>query len=235
MNENNPVITTENLHKRYGRTAALQGISCQFPRGKITGLIGPNGSGKSTLLKLIMGLIKADRGSLNIMGHPPGRKNKANIAFLPEINNLYRSMSLQELIDLYHSQFSTFCPETARELLSFMNLQPEKTVKQLSKGMVGRFKLILTMARRVPLILLDEPLTGIDIKSRSNILEGLISKFNPEEQTIILSTHEIMETERYFDHVIFLEDGAVSLQGDADDLRAEYGQSIQELAKEVFV
>lgn len=84
------------------------------------------------------------------------------------------------------------------------------------------------------MIIMDEPLSGIDPKSRAQILEGLISEYDAEKQTIILSTHEVLEAEKFFDYVVFLEKGEIKLQGNADDLRAEHGMSIQDLVKEVF-
>ena len=209
-------------------------ISIKYPAGSITGLIGPNGSGKSTMLKSIAGLVKPSSGEISVFGKDPGRKLKEEIAFLPEINYFYKNMSIKAVINLYESQFKTFNKEKAYEILEFMNLKPELKIKNLSKGMVGRVKLTLTMARKVPLIIMDEPLAGIDPKSRSRILEGLISEYNAEEQTIILSTHEVLEAEKFFDYVVFLEHGDVLLQGNADDLRAEHGLSIQDLLKEVF-
>ncbi|MFW6306299.1 MAG: ABC transporter ATP-binding protein [Bacillota bacterium] len=229
-----PAVEIRDFSKKYPGVQALKGVNVNFPQGQITGLIGPNGSGKSTLLKSIVGLVKPSSGEIKILGDAPGRKMKEKIAFLPEINYFYKGMSIKRVIDLYESQFKTFDREKALEILDFMNLKPEARIKNLSKGMVGRVKLTLTMARRVPLIIMDEPLSGIDPKSRSRILEGLISEYNAEEQTIILSTHEVLEAEKFFDYVVFLEYGDIKLEGNADDLRAEHGLSIQDLVKEVF-
>lgn len=230
----NIAVDIKNMVKNYPGVKALKGIDVKFPAGNITGLIGPNGSGKSTLLKSIVGLVKPSAGEIRIFGELPGRKIKEQIAFLPEINYFYKGMSIQRVINLYESQFQSFNKDKAMEILDFMNLKPDTRIKNLSKGMVGRVKLTLTMARQVPLIIMDEPLAGIDPKSRSRILEGLISEYNAEEQTIILSTHEVLEAEKFFDYVVFLEFGDVLLQGNADDLRAENGLSIQDLLKEVF-
>ncbi len=227
-------VEIKKVFKNYPGVDALKGIDVNFPAGSITGLIGPNGSGKSTLLKSIVGLVKPSSGEISIFGENPGRKTKEQIAFLPEINYFCKGMSIIKVIELYESQFSNFNKAKAMEILDFMNLKPEARIKNLSKGMVGRVKLTLTMARQVPLIIMDEPLAGIDPKSRSRILEGLISEYNSEEQTIILSTHEVLEAEKFFDYVVFLEFGDVLLQGNADDLRAEHGMSIQDLLKEVF-
>jgi len=231
---NNIAVEIKTLEKRYPGVDALKGISVNFPAGKITGLIGPNGSGKSTMLKSIIGLVKPTAGDIFVFGERPDRNVKENTAFLPEINYFYKRMSIRQLINLYDSQYRSFNTEKAMEILKFMNLKPELRINNLSKGMVGRVKLTITMARDVPLIVMDEPLAGIDPKSRSRILEGLISEYDAEKQTIILSTHEVLEAERFFDYVVFLEYGAVKLQGDADDLRAEHEMSIQDLVKEVF-
>ncbi|MFW6028934.1 MAG: ABC transporter ATP-binding protein [Halanaerobiales bacterium] len=231
---NNVAVEIREMFKKYPGVDALKGISVNYPRGKITGLIGPNGSGKSTMLKAIAGLVQPTGGEIKVFGEQPSRSLKENIAFLPEINYFYKNMTIRAVIDLYESQFRTFNKEKAFEILEFMNLTAGQKIKTLSKGMVGRVKLTLTMARQVPLIIMDEPLAGIDPKSRSRILEGLISEYDAEKQTIILSTHEVLEAEKFFDYVVFLEFGDVLLQGNADDLRAEHGMSIQDLVKEVF-
>lgn len=228
-------VEIQNLKKRYTGVEALQGVNINFPAGEITGLIGPNGSGKSTMLKSIVGLVKPTSGMINIYGQPPSRELKEKIAFLPEINYFYKGMTIERVIDLYDSQYKTFNRDKAIEILDFMNLTSGQKIKTLSKGMVGRVKLVLAMSRQVPLIIMDEPLAGIDPQSRARILEGLISEYNAEEQTIILSTHEVLEAEKFFDYVVFLEAGEVKLQGNADDLRSEHGLSIQDLVKEVFI
>ncbi|MFP4662583.1 MAG: ABC transporter ATP-binding protein [Halanaerobiales bacterium] len=231
---NDVAVEIKGLFKKYPGVTALNGVDINFPAGSITGLVGPNGSGKSTLLKSIVGLVKPSTGEISVFGEKPDREIKEKIAFLPEINYFYKGMTIKAVIELYDSQFRTFSKDKAMDILEFMNLKPEARIKNLSKGMVGRVKLTLTMARQVPLIIMDEPLAGIDPKSRSRILEGLISEYNSEEQTIILSTHEVLEAERFFDYVVFLEFGDILLQGNADDLRAEHGLSIQDLVKEVF-
>ncbi len=233
--EDKIAVEIKNLVKKYPGVNALKGVDINFPAGKITGLIGPNGSGKSTMLKSIAGLARPSEGEISVFAEKPHWKLKERIAFLPEINYFYKNYTIGRMLKLYQSQFNTFSQEKALELLDFMNLKPGLIIKNLSKGMVGRLKLVLTMARQVPLIIMDEPLAGIDPKSRSRILEGIINEYNAEEQTIILSTHEVLEAERFFDFVIFLENGEVKLQGDADDLRAEHNKSIQDLVKEVFI
>ncbi|MFW6035087.1 MAG: ABC transporter ATP-binding protein [Halothermotrichaceae bacterium] len=235
MTNDNNVVVIKNLRKKYPGVEALKSIDLNVPAGEITGLIGPNGSGKSTMLKSIAGLVQPDDGDIKIFGQEVSRRTKEQTAFLPEINYFYKNMSIIQVINLYNSQFSTFDKEKSLDIIEFMNLKKSMRIKNLSKGMVGRVKLALTMAREVPLIIMDEPLAGIDPNSRARILEGLISEYNAEKQSIILSTHEVLEAEKFFDNVVFLESGEVKLKGNADDLREEHGKSIKELVREVFV
>ena len=229
-----PAVKIENLKKAYPGVKALQNVDVNFPDGKITGLIGPNGSGKSTMLKSIVGLVKPSDGNIKIFGENISTDLKEKIAFLPEINHFYQWMTINQVINFTESQFSNFDKAKALEIVDFMDLKPGLKIDNLSKGMVGRVKLVLTMARKVPLIIMDEPLAGIDPKSRAQILESLIMEYNAESQTIILSTHEVMEAEKVFDYVVFLEKGEVKLKGNADNLRRDKNKSIQDLARRVF-
>lgn len=228
------VISIKKLSKRYPGVQALDNIDLEFPRGMISGLVGPNGSGKTTLLKIIADLAKKDSGEVNIKRKNSSTHLMEDIAFLPEINHLYKWMNIKEAVNFYSVQFSDFSESKAEELLDFMNLKKEQKIKSLSKGMAARLKLVLTLGRSAPILLLDEPLAGIDPASRSRILESLIGEFDSENQSIILSTHEVIEAEKFFDYVVFLDEGKVVLSGNADDLRAEKGQSIRDLVGEVF-
>lgn len=232
MNEN--IIEIKGLKKKFPGVQALKGIDLKIPAGMITGIVGPNGSGKSTMLKIISGLIVKDSGQINI-----NRKNKnqhlmQDIAFLPEINHLYKWMTISEMIKFHEEQYDDFSHTKSEELLKFMNLKPEQKINNLSKGMAARLKLVLVLSRSAEIVILDEPLAGIDPASRERILETLIGEFDSENQTIILATHEIIEAEKYLDYVIFIENGELLLSENADDLRAEKGKSIRELIGEVF-
>jgi ABC-2 type transport system ATP-binding protein len=232
MNEN--IIEVSNLKKKFPGVQALKGINLNIPEGMITGIVGPNGSGKSTLLKIISGLIVKDEGQVKINRKNKQRHLMQDIAFLPEINHLYRGMRITEMIKFHEDQFTDFSTEKTGELFDFMNLKPEQKINNLSKGMVARLKLILVLSRSAEILILDEPLAGIDPASRERILESLIGEFDSANQSIILATHEIIEAERFLDHVIFMEAGEIILDGNADDLRAEKGKSIRELIGEVF-
>ena len=228
-------VKVNNLVKKYLRTEALKGVDVTFPPGEITGVVGPNGSGKTTLLKCIMGFLRLTSGSIEFINHNEDMNLNEKVAFLPEINHLYSWMTVENIIGLYDSQYKNFDPNRAYAIMEFMNLNPEEEIKNLSKGMAARVKLVVTMARKSPLLIMDEPLAGIDPKSRSQILESLINEYEAGEQTIIISTHEVLEAELFFDNVVFLEEGKIKLHGNAEELRQEYGKSIQDILKEVYV
>ena len=232
MNEN--IIEVNDLKKKFPGVQALKGLDLNFPAGMITGIVGPNGSGKSTLLKIIAGLIVEDSGQVKINRKNKNRHLMRDLAFLPEINHLYKWMTISEMINFHQEQYSDFSAEKAKELLDFMNLNLEQKINNLSKGMAARLKLVLVLSRSAEILILDEPLAGIDPASRERILESLISEFDSENQTIILATHEIIEAERFLDHVIFITKGKQMIKSNADDLRAAKGKSIRELIGEVF-
>jgi ABC-2 type transport system ATP-binding protein len=223
-------IKISNLSKKYQNNKVLDVVSLKIPKGKIVGLVGANGSGKSTLLKIISGLIKPCSGQINVLDRMNIKKLKEDIAFLPEVNHFYRWMTIRELINFYNKQFNNFDLKKAKELVEFMKLDLDKKIKNLSRGLISRAKLVVTLAREVPIIIMDEPLAGIDPNSRDRILESLINEYQMGEQTIILATHEILEVEKYFEHVIFLKEGLVKLEGNADNLRREYKSSIRDIS-----
>lgn len=227
-------LEVRNLRKKYPKADALKGIDLTLPKGEIWGLLGPNGSGKSTLLKCVVGLVQPDGGDIRIFGETPSRHTKSQIAFVPEIDNLYRWMSINQVLDFTAAFYDDWQEERVLGMIEFMRLDPTKKVNSLSKGMRARLKLILALARTAPLILLDEPFSGIDPSSRDRIVEGIVRQFKSEEQTMIISTHAVGDTEQLFDSVVFLDEGTINLQGNAEDLRGQYGKSINDLFKEVF-
>lgn len=223
-----------NVSKRFPGAEALNQVSLALPKGQITGLLGPNGSGKSTLLKLLAGLCRPTSGEVLVGGRVPDRQVKAQVAYMPEVDHLYPWMRVSEMLDFVRPFYADWDQKRALSLLDFMGLPAQQPVGKLSKGMRARLRLVSTLARSASLVLLDEPLSGIDVPSRSRIVEAILSQFQAGEQTILLSTHEVLETETMFDHLILLEGGRVKLEGSADDLRSQYGKSVKDFLEEVY-
>jgi len=228
-----PAIELTDVHKRYYRSHALRGVNLSVDRGKIVGLLGPNGSGKSTLLRICAGLASPTSGKVQVHGQDISIATKAITAYIPDIDSFYSWMTVRQAIAFESSMFDDFVLADAMDLVRELKLDPDNKISSLSKGQRGRLKLVLAMSRRAELVLMDEPLSGIDPPSRTVILETIADRYRAGEQTIIISTHEVLESEKLFEDVIFLSEGRIVLTGEADQLRAERGKSLNEIFAEV--
>ena len=227
-------LEIKGLHKRFPGVWALRGIDITLDAGRVMGLVGPNGSGKTTLLSILMGHKKPTKGEVRIFGMKPGKRVREITSYVPEIDHLYGWMTVKEMADFTAGFYRSWNPSKFRELLEFMDLNPSFKIGNLSRGMRARLKLSLALAAEPKLLLLDEPLSGIDPLSRDKILEAFIKWFQFGEQTVIFSTHIVREAEKLFDYVVFLGDGEIILQGEPDELRNRYGRSIEDIMKEVY-
>lgn len=227
------MIEFEQVSKRFGNIQALEQLNLQFGTGKIIGLFGPNGAGKSTAMKMIVGLNQPDGGRVLVDGQSP-RHSRDKVAFLPEIDHLYGWWTLKQAADFTRSFYADWDEEKYTELLSFLNLREDMKISKISKGQRAKCKLLLTVARRAPYLLLDEPLSGVDILTREEIINTLIHDFREGEQTIIISTHEINDVESLVDEVFFIDQGRIVVSGSAEELRLTRGLSLVEIMKEAF-
>ncbi|MFC4076949.1 ABC transporter ATP-binding protein [Salinithrix halophila] len=228
------MIRFNNVTKRYLNKTALMDVNLELPSGKIIGVVGENGSGKSTMLKLMAGLVRPTRGTVTFDGQPVTRQIADQVAYLSELESYYPFFTVQETIDWHASQFPDFNRETAKEILAFMRLDPHAKVKNLSKGNRGRVKILTTLSREAPLILMDEPLSGLDPMVRDSIIKGLISFIDLEKQTVLITTHEVNEIESLLDTVIAVRDGEIILKADVEELRLTEGRGIAQWMTEVY-
>jgi ABC-2 type transport system ATP-binding protein len=228
-----PAIELTDIHKRYYRSHALRGVNLTVEQGKIVGLLGPNGSGKSTMLKICAGLTRPTSGKVQVYGQDLSPATRAMTAYMPDIDTFYSWMTVRQAIAFESSMFNDLVLKDAMDLASELKLDPDTKISSLSKGQCGRLKLVLAMSRSAELVLMDEPLSGIDPPSRAAILETIAERYRAGEQTIIISTHEVLESEKLFEDVIFLSEGQIVLMGEADRLRAERGKSLNEIFAEV--
>ncbi|MBU9723714.1 MULTISPECIES: ABC transporter ATP-binding protein [Bacillaceae] len=228
-------ITLRGIRKKYSTQQALTNIDLTLERKGIVGLIGPNGSGKSTFLKLIAGLLQPSSGEILLSGKKVSRRSASHIAFLAEIDSLYGFQTVGEAIRFWKETTPDFSEEKALEMASALGVDLQKKIKHLSKGNRARVKLLLTLSREVPILLMDEPLSGLDPLVRQDILRMIVSYVDVEKQMVILSTHEVSEVEPFLDYVIFLKDGEIVLEEGTDSLREKNGKSLVETMKEVLV
>ncbi len=228
------MIEFHKVNKKYGFNHVLKDISFTIRPGKIIGLVGPNGSGKSTILKLISGLTYPSSGEVSVLGEPANRRIASKVIYLTEADSFYPSFTVKDMLNFYESQFADFEQVKAMELLQFMNLNDSVKIRSLSKGNRGRLKLVLALARRAPILLLDEPFSGLDPMVRDTLVQGLLSFIDFEKQTVLMATHEIEEVETVLDELIMIEDGRFLGQYHVETIREEKGLSIKEWMKETY-
>mgnify|MGYP004537265203 CR=1 FL=1 len=227
------ILTCSALSKRYGANTALDSIDLAIEPGRIVGLLGPNGSGKTTLIKLANGLLTPTSGEIRIGGKEPSPQTKAEVSYLPDRNHLPDWMSVREAIGYYADFYEDFRKDSADRMVADLGLNPMQKIKTLSKGTLEKLQLILVMARRAKLYLLDEPIGGVDPATRDYILRTIISNYN-EEAAVIISTHLIADVEQVLDEVVFLRNGRIELHETVDTIRDEKGTSVDALFREVF-
>ena len=227
------MIAIDNLWKSYFRTAALRGISLQVDKGRVLGVLGENGSGKSTLFKILAGVTRASSGTVRIQDQEIGVQTRQVTAYLPEINPFYEWMRVGEQLDFLSHFYAGWDMAKSRELLGFMKLDEDKKVGELSHGQRARLKAVQAFSWPSQVVLMDEPLGGIDPPSRRRILAALMEGFRDGEQTILISTHLVSEVEEFVDEAVFLREGEIAVMGGADALREDLGRSLSEVFEEV--
>ena len=208
-------VEIKNFSKRYGNQLAVDGLSLSVPVGSTFGLIGANGAGKSTTLKALMGLVRFNDGFINVLGHDINKvyKNsdayrlRQRIGYVPEVHHMYRWMKIREIIGYVRSFYKHWNEQLSRELLDFFNLDPEKKIKQLSKGMHAKLALLLAVCHEPDLLILDEPTSGLDPLVREEFLHGVLKTISQKETTVIFSSHSIHDVERMADVVGLLKHG----------------------------
>ncbi len=227
------VLSCKDLYKSY-KFPVLQGLNVNLPSGKIIGLLGPNGCGKSTFMKLVSGLLVPDRGEIFVCGEPRSEASNAYISYLPERTYFNSAMRVSELIAYFSDFYKDFDAELAGKMMSDLGIDVTARLKTLSKGTKEKVQLIMVMARRARLYLLDEPIAGVDPAARDYILRTIIGNYNPEA-SVVITTHLIHDIEPVLDEFVFMgQGGQILMAGNADEVRAEHGKSLDELFKEVF-
>ena len=227
------LICCQGLSKAYGRKVALSGVDLEVGRGRIVGLLGPNGSGKTTLIKLLCGLIQPSAGALQVDGLSIGPETKARISYLPDRMYFASWMRATDLFDLFRDFYRDFDYDKALAMCRSLGVEPRDRIKTMSKGTKEKVQLVLVMARKAQLYLLDEPIAGVDPAARDFILSTILTNYN-EEGSVLISTHLISDIERVLDEAVFLKEGQVILHNSVDNIRELEGKSVDALFREMF-
>jgi ABC-2 type transport system ATP-binding protein len=218
------LVSARNVSKSYGTVKAVDDVSFEIEKGRITGLIGPNGAGKTTLLKALLGLTDC-QGSLSVLGLDPFRQRKElmqNICFIADVAVLPRWIRVNQLLDFLQTIHPRFSRSRAEELIAKTKIRPKAKVHELSKGMVTQLHLSIIMAIDAKLLVLDEPTLGLDIIFRKEFYDNLLNDYFDEERTIIITTHQVEEIENLLSDVMFINDGRIVLDASMDNLPEQY-------------
>ena len=227
------ILQVHRITKKYGKHTALEDVTLNLPSGKIIGLLGPNGSGKTTLIKLINGLLKPTSGELVVDGYKPSVATKKIVSYLPDTTYLDDNMKIRDIFAYFKAFYDDFDQERAEHLCKDLDLDLNDRLRNLSKGNKEKVQLIVVMSRNARLYVLDEPICGVDPATRDYILQTIINNYS-EDASVIISTHLIADVEPILDEVVFLKNGHIVLNGNTDDLREEYGQSIDRIFRDTF-
>ena len=209
-------VEFDGVSKRYTHFS-LEDIHLELPTGSIMGFIGANGAGKSTTIRILMGLVHQDKGSVQVLGHPMPADQaaaKLDIGFVSEDMRLYGAATLTWHMDFLQRIYPRWDQPYAESLVKRFDLKPQQKIKGLSHGQRVKAALLLALARRPRLLVLDEPTTGLDPVARVEVLSELMAALADEERTILFSSHNTLDVEQISDQITFIDRGRII---DSDD------------------
>lgn len=216
-------VATHGLSKRYGRKSALEQVELRVPDGAVYLLVGVNGAGKSTLFKLLMNLERPDAGSAEVFGLDTGRSGpevRAQVGYVPDRQDApYRSMTCARLLRHVAAFHPAWDHAYADHLVRTLGVPPAQRVGGLSKGETRRLQLVLALAHRPSLLLLDEPMDGLDPVVRKRALVLLAEHLADAPATVVIATHHLHELDSLADHVGVLRDGRIVAQMPREELQ----------------
>ena len=221
MADTEPVIRIEGLTKSFGRFQALRGLDLEVERGEVHGFLGPNGSGKSTTIRVLLGLLKADAGSVRLLGGDPWRDVVGlhrRLAYVPGDVSLWPGMTGGEAIDLLGALRGGLDERRRTDLVERFELDPTKRGRQYSKGNRQKVALVAALASDVELLILDEPTSGLD-PLMENVFQEVIGEAKDRGASILLSSHILAELESLADRLSIIRDGRIVQTGTLTELR----------------
>jgi ABC-2 type transport system ATP-binding protein len=219
-----PIVAARGLRKRYGATAAVDGIDLTVGEGRIVGVVGPNGAGKTTALHAILGLVPYE-GELAVLGRDPWRQRHElmrDVAFVADVAVLPRWLRAAQALDYVAGVHPRFDRGRAERFLAGSTIAPAARVRQLSKGMVAQLHLALAMAIDARLLVLDEPTLGLDLLARKRFYDALLGDYFDRGRSILLTTHQVDEVQDVLTDVVFLDRGRVVLAAAVDEIETRY-------------
>jgi ABC-2 type transport system ATP-binding protein len=219
-------ITTHHIAKAYGDFQAVADVHFEVYKGEIFALLGPNGAGKSTTIRMILDIIKPDKGSIEVLGGKLTETAKNRVGYLPEERGLYKSASVLEMM-VYLGKLKGMAGKDAHKkamgLLQKLELADfaKKKVSELSKGMQQKVQFAVTVMHDPELIIIDEPFSGLDPVNRI-VIRDLLFDFRQRGGAVVMSTHQMNQVEEMADRMLMISRGQQKLYGAVDDIRKQF-------------
>src|SRR5258706_10564742 len=234
-----PVIAVSDLTRRFGAREALSSVALVIPRGGVYGLVGANGAGKTTLIRHVLGLLRAETVSVRVFGRDPVADPVgvlSRIGYLSEENDLPGWMRVDELMRYSRAFYPGWDDAYAGELRTMFALDPVAKIKTLSRGQKARTGLVIALAYRPELLVLDEPSSGLDPIVRRDILGAVLRTIAGEGRTVLFSSHLLEEVEEVADHVTMIQGGKIVLSAPLAEIKAAHSVDGREKTlAEIFV
>jgi ABC-2 type transport system ATP-binding protein len=220
-----PALRTDRLGRRYGRVWGLRDCTLEVPAGAVVGLVGPNGAGKTTLLEMITGLLEPTEGQVSVFGETSRAgtaQRLARVGYVAQNHPLYRDFSVADMFRLGQAMNPGWDQELASARMGALGIPRGRKVRRLSGGQRAQVSLTMALAKRAPLLVLDEPLCSLDPVARLEFMREVMVAAVGTGLTVIMSSHVVCELERFCDWLVVLAHGHVQLAGPADDLIAAH-------------
>jgi len=220
-----PALAADGLGKRYGQVWGLRDCTFSVPAGSVVGLVGPNGAGKTTLLTMTVGLLAPTEGQISVFGSP-SRANTADtlarVSYLAQDHPLYRGFTVSDMFRFGRSLNPSWDSDLAEARVAALGIPLRRKIKELSGGQQAQVALTLALAKRAPVLALDEPVASLDPLARLDFMRDVLSASADSGLTVIIASHVISELERVCDWLLVLAGGRLQLAGAVDDLLARH-------------
>ena len=223
------LIEVRGLGRSFKKKHALEDVTLTIPRGGVYGLLGENGAGKTTFVKHLLGTYRAQRGTVSVFGYDPVQhpvEVLSRIGYLSEDRDLPGWMRVRELMRYTQAFYPSWDEAYAESLREKFALDAETRIKNLSRGERAKVGLLVALAYRPELLLLDEPSAGLDPGARRHILEAIVRTVAEEGRTVIFSSHLLDEVERVSDRVAMIHHGRVLFSGELDEVKARHARMV---------
>ena len=229
-------ISITNLTKTFGSKPALRGVNLEIPAGATVGLLGANGAGKTTLIKCALGLLRPTSGQCALLGEDVWSLSagaKARLGYVPQVISLYPWMRVRELIQYTASFYATWNAELTERLVREWDIPLDDRVRGLSVGQKQKLAILTAVAYQPDLLILDEPAASLDPQARRQFLQLLVELTEPQQRTVLFSTHITSDLERVADYVAIMKEGKIAWFGSLEALKERTHTSLEDAFLEI--